>query len=46
MSYKKVINEQTGQPELRCVKIVEEQQSQAAYPGPQASAAPIPYPGR
>jgi hypothetical protein len=52
MSYRKVMNEQTGQPELRCVKIVDEQPQQSSgsipYPGPQqqASAAPIPYPGR
>ena len=52
MAYRKVTNEQTGQPELRCVKILDEQQQSSAgpipYPGPQqqASAAPIPYPGR
>jgi hypothetical protein len=53
MAYRKVTNEQTGQPELRCVKILDEQPQQSSagpipYPGPQqqASAAPIPYPGR
>jgi hypothetical protein len=39
MTYKKFINEQTGQPELRCVKVMDEPQQQT-------SSATIPYPGR
>jgi hypothetical protein len=39
MSYRKFINEQTGQPELRCVKVMDDAQAQ----GPQ-EPAPIPMP--
>jgi hypothetical protein len=37
MTYKKFINEQTGQPELKCVKVLDEEQG---APQPQASYYP------
>jgi hypothetical protein len=50
MTYRKVVNEQTGQPELKCVKVMDDEQQQGdAGPqggeqGPQVVGNTIPAP--
>jgi hypothetical protein len=45
MTYRKVINEQTGQPELKCVKVMDDdQQGDAGPQGPQVVGNTIPAP--